>query len=385
MKCEKALKMMSLYLDHELDPVSEKKLLAHIAKCKSCKKEMKELKQLLKGIAEVPLIDLPIGYHEELMGKIKNTMLDNVEVLPQKRKSLWKNYGIIAAAFLLVIMAGGGIGKIMGENQNRLYLNETKKEGVADEESTEIAMQSLVEMPKEEKEKSSILVRVEPKEEVVQKKTAQKASPVTNQKTTEKMTDSVQQPVQETTEQDLMNSAEIPVPKEGKSKAKEPFCMMAASQENYAVEEEPLIKHLFVDLVVKDMDKATESIYKKAVELDGSVLEQLGQGVRSGGSNIVLKIPSSRYEEAADVFTHLGVPITKQETMEISEYQQILAERQTVQQNEQELLLRIEQNPSESLKKELDSVRKNLAVYEKQLEAWEDKAEYTIITIHFAE
>ena len=99
----------------------------------------------------------------------------------------------------------------------------------------------------------------------------------------------------------------------------------------------------------------------------------------------MLKIPSSRYEEAADVFIHLGVPITKQETMEISEYQQLLIERGIVQQNEQELLLRMEQDPSESIKQELDSVRKNLAVYEKQLEAWENEGEFTIITIHFTE
>ena len=81
------------------------------------------VKQMLESLHTLPEAALPEGYHEELMGKIAkenlakvlDASIDQTEKqetgkvvpFPQKRRKNWKNFGLVAAAVVLVAAAGG--------------------------------------------------------------------------------------------------------------------------------------------------------------------------------------------------------------------------------------------------------------------------------------
>lgn len=108
MDCNKAFEMMSLYIDEELNKEEQEKLFEHINGCNYCKEEFKLLKDLVSKLKQEEFLPLPDGYHEELMVKVNDAKIENVNFGKSnfKNKRNWKKYGSIAAAGLLVFIVG---------------------------------------------------------------------------------------------------------------------------------------------------------------------------------------------------------------------------------------------------------------------------------------
>lgn len=123
MKCSQYQEKFWDYYDGTLTAEEAAELEKHLESCQECAAEAKMVKQMLESLHTLPEAALPEGYHEELMGKIAkenlakvpNTSINQTEkqetdtVVPfsQKRRKNWKNFGLVAAAVVLVAAAGG--------------------------------------------------------------------------------------------------------------------------------------------------------------------------------------------------------------------------------------------------------------------------------------
>ena len=299
----------------------------------------------------------------------------------------------MVAAFLLVVMAGGGIGKIMSENQSRLQLNKTEKSSGALKARNETDTGISSGAQDEQNEKDIVLVEKASKGVTqIDKRDIKNGKNATTQETLQEDIRSVSPTIAKTKESNSKNNKEdmikepiAPRAKEERIVSEAPFRMMMASDVGIPLEEEPKLKHLFMELEVKDLQKAVETVHKEAEKLNGSILEQSVSGAGRGEKDIILEIPSSRYEEAVQMLMQLGIPITKQESIEVSKRQQVLEKYESAQAAEQSILLQMEQGPTESLKRQQNDIKKTIATYEKQLENWKEEDEHSMITIHFKE
>ncbi len=70
MDCERYKLIFTAFLDNDLNKEEKADFLAHIEKCPSCKAELEEIRALLKDLHELSHIELPEGYHDELMEKL---------------------------------------------------------------------------------------------------------------------------------------------------------------------------------------------------------------------------------------------------------------------------------------------------------------------------
>lgn len=123
MKCSQYQEKFWDYYDGTLTAEEAAELEKHLESCPECAAEAKMVKQMLESLHTLPEAALPEGYHEELMGKIakenlakvSDASIDRTEKqetgkvvpFPQKRRKNWKNFGLVAAAVVLVAAAGG--------------------------------------------------------------------------------------------------------------------------------------------------------------------------------------------------------------------------------------------------------------------------------------
>lgn len=123
MKCSQYQEKFWDYYDGTLTAKEAAELEKHMESCPECAAEAKMVKQMLESLHTLPEAALPEGYHEELMGKIakenlakvSDASIDQTEKqetgtvvpFPQKRRKNWKNFGLVAAAVVLVAAAGG--------------------------------------------------------------------------------------------------------------------------------------------------------------------------------------------------------------------------------------------------------------------------------------
>lgn len=123
MKCSQYQEKFWDYYDGTLTAKEAAELEKHLESCAECAAEAKVVKQMLESLHTLPEAALPEGYHEELMGKIakenlakvSDASIDRTEKqetgkvvpFPQKRRKNWKNFGLVAAAVVLVAAAGG--------------------------------------------------------------------------------------------------------------------------------------------------------------------------------------------------------------------------------------------------------------------------------------
>lgn len=132
MDCEKAFEYMSLYLDKELDRADSEELMSHLNSCSKCCQEFHILKDMIEQLNTVPLIELPEGYHEELMEKIQKIQVEEIFPINQqkqvkKKKTGWKKYSVLAAAFFILLLVGGSTGSLLlnfKNEESRMYTNQ---------------------------------------------------------------------------------------------------------------------------------------------------------------------------------------------------------------------------------------------------------------------
>ncbi len=72
MNCEKYSEWISLYIDGELEGDDKVTFENHISTCDSCHEELTVLQEITKDIRSLESIEVPEGFHDDLMRKIKN-------------------------------------------------------------------------------------------------------------------------------------------------------------------------------------------------------------------------------------------------------------------------------------------------------------------------
>lgn len=125
MNCEAVKELLWAYLEKETTAEEAEKIEEHLKHCADCREELELQKEMQETLAGLPEAELPEGYHAELMQKLRAEAAPNVIPFPQKtvvkkkKQPIYKQWGMIAAAVLVVVAAGGMNGMLdMRESQN---------------------------------------------------------------------------------------------------------------------------------------------------------------------------------------------------------------------------------------------------------------------------
>lgn len=114
MKCKKATKMISAYLDGELSESSQNELRRHLRKCRDCREELDELRQLSDYLDAVPGTEFRVSFAHEVREKAEQ----------EKATSKIVPFGLLddlsrfsqAAAVLVAIGVGLVLGAFMSQS-----------------------------------------------------------------------------------------------------------------------------------------------------------------------------------------------------------------------------------------------------------------------------
>lgn len=97
--CEDMVMFMSLYIDKELSSKELEYFENHLRQCEACRKELESLQEIIsqvKSLKDSEDIELPEGFHEEVMAKINSDIK-----FKSKPKSRLKGYALVASMFLI--------------------------------------------------------------------------------------------------------------------------------------------------------------------------------------------------------------------------------------------------------------------------------------------
>lgn len=103
MKCEKFLVEISSYIDNKLKGKELEEFENHLNNCTSCQEELNIVSQIVREINELEEIELPMGFHKQLMERI---YLETELSLDKNKKWIfnWKVLSGIAAAFVFLVL-----------------------------------------------------------------------------------------------------------------------------------------------------------------------------------------------------------------------------------------------------------------------------------------
>jgi len=128
MNCEEVRSYLTDYLDKTLDVATTTRVATHIIACPPCRAETSEISDCVQQIAELPLVDPPLGFAQRLMAHVR-------EIEPER--SIWQRWLLpigsrvplqAAAVVVVAVMAGflyqkEDLLKIPGENQMARSVN----------------------------------------------------------------------------------------------------------------------------------------------------------------------------------------------------------------------------------------------------------------------
>ena len=121
MNCETVKEMLWAYLEKETTAEEAVKIEEHLKNCAACREEMELQKEIMDSLQNIPNEELPDGFHASLMQKLQVEAAPNVVPFPVKKKKapVYKQWGMIAAAVMVVVAAGGMNGMLgMRDAQN---------------------------------------------------------------------------------------------------------------------------------------------------------------------------------------------------------------------------------------------------------------------------
>lgn len=103
MNCKDVQNMLSVYIDNECTIVEQREMKEHLKDCKSCRDELAWLQTIIDSTRELDEINIPDGFHEDLMHRI-HKIQDNSSRIQPFKKRVRPVYSIAAAAFLFVVV-----------------------------------------------------------------------------------------------------------------------------------------------------------------------------------------------------------------------------------------------------------------------------------------
>ena len=131
MNCEAVRELLWAYLEQETTAEETAKIEEHLKACADCREELELQKEMMETLSGLPEAELPEGYHTELMQKLQAEAASNVVPFPvrKKKQPVWKQWGMIAAAVLVVVAAGGMNGMLeMRKEQQTVVQEEIRKD-----------------------------------------------------------------------------------------------------------------------------------------------------------------------------------------------------------------------------------------------------------------
>lgn len=102
--CDRALELLSLELDGELNPEEKGELEAHLAACEECRGAAEELRQLHTILPELEE-EVPDGLHQAIMDRIGAEKV--VPLSRVSKKSHIQRWASLAAVFAVILLGAG--------------------------------------------------------------------------------------------------------------------------------------------------------------------------------------------------------------------------------------------------------------------------------------
>lgn len=167
MKCEYCRERLWELSCAELPAEEAQQLRAHLAECPACAEEAKLVQSLSQTLRDLPEEELPSGFHDELMLKLSREKESRIEdtkeifpsetegkvvPFPKKRKPGRRNFGLIAAAVVLVAVLGGSQGILrMRSAQDAVVQEMTQQKNVdqVENESQTVQVDTAEAVPQE--------------------------------------------------------------------------------------------------------------------------------------------------------------------------------------------------------------------------------------------
>lgn len=115
MTCKEIEELLSAYLDKVLDAETEQKVLEHLTGCSRCRAELDSLQTTIEMLNQLPEIEPPSNFREELRKKLaaEATTKKVVEINSGKKKAKkWLPVVAVAAMFFLVVAIGQLAGQL---------------------------------------------------------------------------------------------------------------------------------------------------------------------------------------------------------------------------------------------------------------------------------
>lgn len=95
MECSNAKELITLYIDGRIEANQKAALEEHVSSCGECLEELVSLKDIISSLNDIEQLELPEGYHNELMRKIK----------ADKSGFSFRRYAAAAAGVILTVLA----------------------------------------------------------------------------------------------------------------------------------------------------------------------------------------------------------------------------------------------------------------------------------------
>lgn len=287
MNCDKVKELLWAYLENKTTAEETAEIETHLEGCAACREELAQQKEIKNALASLPDEELPEGYHTELMQKLQAER--KIVPFPAKKKHGWKQMSMIAAAVLVVVVAGGTRGMLeMRQNQNEeieqiLFENTALTADTGEEAAEQIAADSATENNAAEKSDT--------KEDFSEQETKKVKKPV-SQKTAPKETTPKEATPKETAKSFRSEGA-----------ATMPKAALYASEAENAMDSETLVSGTraadSMTLQVAEKETALQAIRK-------SIEEAGGYEGSSADDVIQAVIPAANYADFLEQVGKLG-------------------------------------------------------------------------------
>ena len=302
MNCDKVKELLWAYLENKTTAEETAEIETHLEGCAACREELAQQKEIKNALASLPDEELPEDYHTELMQKLQAER--KVVPFPVKKKHGWKQMSMIAAAVLVVVVAGGTRGMLeMRQNQNEeieqiLFEDTALMADTGEEAAEQTAADSATE--------NNVAEKSDTKEDFSEQETKKVKKPV-SQKTAPKETTPKEATPKEATPKEM-------TPKEtaksfwSDGAATMPKAALYASEAENAMDSETLVS----DTLAMDSnaaDSMTLQVEKKETALQAirkSIEEAGGYEESSADDVIQAVIPVANYADFLEQVGKLG-------------------------------------------------------------------------------
>ena len=156
MNCETVKEMLWAYLEKETTAEEAVKIEEHLKNCAVCREELELQKEIMDSLQNIPDEELPDGFHASLMQKLQVEAAPNVVPFPVKKKKapVYKQWGMIAAAVMVVVAAGGMNGMLGMRDVQNAAVQEMQKA-----DTVNVSEYAAEDMAAEEGSKDKMLIK----------------------------------------------------------------------------------------------------------------------------------------------------------------------------------------------------------------------------------